>query len=471
MEIPCNRTQISWRRTTMNAPLRGYTLDFIRSMLTEEAGKVSGWFQDLALRSTFQPAFSLPQKYAVGFEASLRAIDPGGNSVAPASLFGPVQNYAEATMLDMLATTIHVHNFFSRRPSHGVLFVNLHPEVLLDCRNSAEFLSSLFSYYEVAPKKVVIDIPGAVLQDARLTDAITCYQGLGCMISVDDFGVDNGDLDSVVHASPAIVKIGRSVVTKAMKDPHTRQILPRAVSMLHEMGTLVLMEGVESEEQALVAIDADADFASGYYFGPHIDGVADFSHPHELLNGLWKNYSKRIGTGPAAEQGTRASLLNETLHSSRSKSLSKASPAEIARYREQRRPYLAAIQAIAQKVRTGAAIETSCDDFLELPGAIRCFLLDGSGKFIGTDVYSKRPPERQSADFYSGSAHHEGDWSRRDFFRRAIKEPEVVQTTRQQCSLTGYRNCVTFSMATRISPAKQIVVCGDVDWSMHANIH
>jgi EAL domain-containing protein (putative c-di-GMP-specific phosphodiesterase class I) len=372
-------------------------------------------------------------------------------------------------MLDMLATTIHVHNFFSRRPSHGVLFVNLHPEVLLDCRNSAAYLAALFSHYEVAPKKVAIDIPGTVLRDERLEDAIACYQGLGCLISVDDFGVDNGDLDSVVRASPAIVKIGRSVVTKAMRDSHTRHILPQAVSMLHEMGTLVLMEGLESEEQALLAIDADADFASGYYFGPHVEGVAEFSHPHELLNGLWKNYGKRSAAARPAEQATRTSLENEALHSSKAISLRKASPADIARYREQRRPYLAAIRAVAQKIRTGEIIEAACDDFLALPGAIRCFLLDGSGKLMSTDVHSRHPPERQTADFYSASAHHEGDWSRRDFFRRAIKEPEVVQATRQQCSLTGYRKCVTFSMATRIGQGKLVVVCGDVDWSMHAN--
>ncbi|MEO8005519.1 MAG: EAL domain-containing protein [Betaproteobacteria bacterium] len=454
----------------MNAPMCGYTLDFIQSMVTEEAGKASGWFQDLELRSVFQPTFSLPQKYAVGFEASLRAIDPGGNSVAPLTLFGPVQNYAEAAMLDMLATTIHVHNFFSHRPSHGVLFVNLHPEVLLDFGNSAKFLSSLFSHYEIAPKKVAIDIPGAVLRDERLSDAIACYQGLGCLISVDDFGVDNGDLDSVAHASPAVVKLGRSVVTKAMQDSHTRQVLPQAVSMLHEMGTLVQMEGIESEEQALLAIEADADFASGYYFGPHVDGVADFSHPNELLNGLWKNYSKRSVAARPADHGTRASLQNEALHSSTAKSLRKASPADIARYREQRRPYLAAIQALAQKVSAGAAIESACDDFLGLPGAIRCFLLDGGGKLVNADVFTSRPPERQSADFYSASARHEGDWSRRDFFRRAIQEPEVVQATRQQCSLTGYRNCVTFSIATRIGHEKQVVVCGDVDWSTHANM-
>jgi EAL domain-containing protein (putative c-di-GMP-specific phosphodiesterase class I) len=454
----------------MNAPLRGYTLDFIQSMLTEQSGRASGWFQDLELKSVFQPAFSLPQKRAVGFEASLRAVDPKNKPVSPETLFGPVQNYAETAMLDMLSATIHVHNFFSRRPSQGVLFINLHPEVFLDFGNSAGFLISLFGHYEVAPQKVMIDIPGSVLENERVGDAIACYRNLGCPICVDDFGVDNANLDSIGHTAPAIVKIGRSVVTEAMKEQRTRQSLPRAVSLLHEMGTLVLMEGLESRDQALLAIELDADFGSGYFFGPLVDGVGEFTEPNDLLNKLWNSYREQRISGRPDERVTRVSLENETLHSSRA-GLRKASPADIARYRQQRHPYLAAVQNIAAKVRSGTALESSCDDFLGLGGAIRCFLLDGSGRQIGADLFSARPPARQSVDFYSMAASNEGDWSRRDFFRRAINEPEVVQATRQYCSLTGYRHCVTFSMATKVNNDKPVVICGDVDWSTHAQIH
>ena len=341
-----------------NAPLRGYTLDFIQSMLTEQSGRASGWFEDLELKSAFQPAFSLPQKHAVGFEASLRAVDPKGKPVSPESLFGPVQNFAETAMLDMLSTTIHVHNFFSRRPTHGLLFINLHPEVLLDFGNSAGFLASLFGHYEVAPQKVMIDIPGSVLEHERLDDAIARYRELGCLISVDDFGVDNANLDSIWHTAPAIVKIGPSVVTAAIKEERTRRMLPRAVSLLHEMGTLVLMEGLESEDHALLAIDADADFGSGYHFGPHVEGVQEYSEPQDILKKMWDSYREKRVSVRSDERATRGSLENEALHTSPGSGLRKASATDIARYRQQRHPYLAGIQKTAVKVRSGAALES-----------------------------------------------------------------------------------------------------------------
>src|SRR5688572_1011223 len=130
----------------MIVPVRKYSLDFIQSMLSEEAGRVSGWINDLELRSVFQPTFSLPHKRAIGFEANLRGADSKGRPIAPQQLFGPVENFAEAMMLDMLCTTVHVQNYFKPAPPHGLLLINLHPEVLLDYGNSAEFLVELFRH-------------------------------------------------------------------------------------------------------------------------------------------------------------------------------------------------------------------------------------------------------------------------------------------------------------------------------------
>jgi hypothetical protein len=112
-------------------------------------------------------------------------------------------------------------------------------------------------------------------------------------------------------------------------------------------------------------------------------------------------------------------------------------------------------------------METSCDDFLALPGAIRCYALDGAGSETGVEVRAPTPPEKNGTDFMALAGKVKGNWSRREFFRRAVKEPGIVQVTRQYCSLTGYTNCVTFSIAVTVAH-KPVVLCGDVDWTLHA---
>ncbi len=461
----------------MNAPTQGYTLGFIQSMLTNNSGIASGWFKGMELKTAFQPVFSLPHKRAIGFDASLRGTDSQGKPVAAESLFGPVENFSETSLLDFLCTTMHVHNFFSSGQTHGLLFVNLHPEVFLDSEHTADFVAALIKHFQVPEGRLVIDIPGSVLQDKRLGAPLDQYRQLGCLISIDDFGVENTDLDTIWKSAPTLVKMGHAVIADATVDERAQQALPQVVSLLHEMGTLVLMEGVETETQARTAIDADADFAAGFYFGNSYEELTAYAEPASKLENVWNQYQSRRpaattgdGTNRALFESTdRALLEEESLHSSKIRKLRNASPAEISQHREERRPFITAIQHVASRVKSGDYFDTACSEFLVLPDAIRCYMLDASGRQINIDVAAPKAPTAQGVNFDALAAPAEANWSRREFFRRALKGPEIAQVTRQYCSLSGYTHCVTFSVATTVR-GKPVVVCGDVDWSSHAGV-
>lgn len=454
----------------MSTPFPGYTLDFMRSMLTEQSGRASGWFKDMELRTLFQPMFSLPHKKAFGFEANLRGAADDGSVVAPESPFAPNGNFSETCLLDLLGTTVHVHNFAARGDAPALLFLNLHPEVFLDFRHSAGFLASLFDHYRIPRHRVVLDIPSFLLKIELLDATIDAYRTIGCLISIDDLGVDNADLDSVVRTNPDIVKIDHEVVAGAIASEPVRRTLLHAVSLLHEMGTLVLLEGIESEAEALLAIETDADFASGFYFGPMFEDVDRFAEPGHVLEGLWRRYRERPEPSHLAAAEDRTPLDEDVLHSSHVKKLRSASPSDIHRYRDERRPFIAAIQHAGALMEAGAGFEAACAGFLKLDGAIRCFLLDAEGAQVGPALAGSFAPEPQAVNFCDLVEPVEGNWSRRDFFRRAMHEPEIVQVTRRYRSLNGYVRCVTFSIAARVDN-KPVVVCGDVDWSTHAGVH
>ncbi|MEO8158386.1 MAG: EAL domain-containing protein [Betaproteobacteria bacterium] len=454
----------------MSTQFPGYTLSFVQSMLTEQAGQASGWFKDLELRTVFQPAFSLPHKKAVGFQANLRGADEDGSAVDPAAMFGPVDNFSETCLLDLLGATMHVHNFASSSNPPGLLFLNLHPEVFLDHAHSAQFLGTLFEHYGIARHRVVLDIPAYLLKLEQLDAAAAEYRALGCLICIDDLGIEDADMDTVIRTGPDIVKIDHGVVAGAVANESVRKRLLHAVSLLHEMGTLVLLERLESESEALMAIEADADLASGFYFGPLYDNVGEYDDPGRVLDDLWDRYKEKLAPDHALGAQSRTVLDEDALHSSHIKKLRSASPGDIHRYRDERRPFIAAIQHADALMQEGADFDTACRDFLKLDGAIRCFLLGGDGGQIGAELAVAGAPAPQAVNFSDLIEHVDGDWSRRDFFRRAMQEPEVVQVTRRYRSLAGYAHCVTFSIATTVD-GKPVVICGDVDWSTHANTH
>ncbi|HEX4987054.1 MAG TPA: EAL domain-containing protein [Burkholderiales bacterium] len=451
----------------MDKTFPGYSLDFIHSMISEASGRTSGWINDLELRSVFQPAFSLHYRSMMGCEASLRSLDEGGRPVSPQALFGPTRNFAETAMLDLLCAALHVRNYVKPAPPPGLLLLNLHPEVLLDSGNTARFLSELFRHHGLAGGKVMLDVPGAALGHAALGDAVAAYRQLGCLVAVDDFGADNNDLDTIWHVKPAVVKIDRTVTAAAASDTRPFQVLQKGVSLLHEMGILVLMEGLEQESEVLVALESDADFGSGFHLGAMHDSVAAIPESAGLLDGLWGKLARAPARGQAPSAADRSTLEDGVLRSSNVRKFRNASSEEIGRHREQRRPYLNAIHDLAARLQSGAGLEEAGREFLALPGAIRCYTLDGEGMQTAPAVMARVLPPRQGMDFQALYRNQTANWSRRDFFRRAVREPGVAQVTRRYCSPMGYAHCVTFSVAVRAGN-RPLVVCCDVDWTHHA---
>ncbi|WP_420797856.1 EAL domain-containing protein [Halorhodospira halochloris] len=59
-----------------------------------------------------------------------------------------------------------------------------------------------------------------------------------------------------------MVKLDRSLIQRAVEEhaEAQRRILNNPVALIHEAGSLVVLEGVETEHQALTALDADIDF-------------------------------------------------------------------------------------------------------------------------------------------------------------------------------------------------------------------
>src|SRR5258708_39869162 len=55
---------------------------------------------------------------------------------------------------------------------------------------------------------------------------------------------------------------------------HIERVVPGLVSLLHESGQLVLMGGLSTERDALIALECNVDFAQGAYFaGPSVEAV------------------------------------------------------------------------------------------------------------------------------------------------------------------------------------------------------
>jgi EAL domain-containing protein (putative c-di-GMP-specific phosphodiesterase class I) len=408
-------------------------LEAIQSRIRSENGRFSAEFGGLRLTSHFQPIFSVAHSRVVGYEALMRASDAQGSPVGPLQVFGRSTDFSTTLLLDRLSRTVHVRNFQAMSRMPDWLFLNVNAEVFLQSMHHGDFFADLLQATGFPAHRVVTEVlEQGMLDEVRLAEAVKFFRDKGFLIALDDFGAGHSNFDRIWNLQPDIVKLDRSMIAKAGANLRIRRMMPVMVSLLHEAGSLVLMEGVETETEALIAMDADADFVQGYYFAKPQPALAAADDSRELFDGLWQDF--REVTLP-----------------------------EVSGQKQEIGPYRNAIGYAASLLESGIPLAQSAGGFLQLPGAERCFLLDRDGRQIGHNIINDHHPPQVDGRYAPLLNADGANWSRRYYFRRALDHPGKVQVTRPYLSITGANQCITVSIGIRLH-GETLVLCGDVNW-------
>lgn len=396
-------------------------------------GKITGQFLDFTVSSAFQPIYSLSHRNPVGYEALCRPNNADGISISPLSLFGQVKDESDNVLLDRLCRAVHMKNF-SRFMDKSWIFLNVNPLVTVLGKNYGAFFSELLEHNHILPGQVVIEIlEQGIYDESILSSAVNYYKSMGCLIAIDDFGASHSNFDRIWNIQPDIVKFDRSIIVQAETNPVIRKALPSLVGLIQELGCIALMEGVETEQQALIAIDSNVDLVQGYYFGYPRSVLVEHSEQSNVLSQLRDKHT----TFSAA---TRA------------------------RYRDAVDQCLIEFRAVLQIIKTGLERhEKCCDKLLALPSVIRLYFLDEEGNQIGKNIQKVQSPECADPRYTPLLEAVGANWSRRYYFRQAMLNPGEVQLTRPYRSLTGKGQCITISALVE-PPGGKLVVCLDMDW-------
>ena len=409
-------------------------LDQIEAATQSLSNEVIGHYRGLRLISHFQPIFSLVHKRPVGYEALLRAQNQAGNYIPPLELFHMVSDEEETVFLDRLSRNLHLRNFLPTADETSWIFLNVNPQVTVGGKRYGPYFSELLERYQIPPHRIVVEILEANIHDeSLLAEAVDYYKNLGCLVAIDDFGAGHSNFDRIWRLSPQIVKLDRSMIAQAAHNISVRRVLPNLVSLLHESGSLALMEGIETEEEALIAMDSGIDFVQGYYFGRPQKSLLGAGQNTEVLPQLcdrFKNFTQKISE----------------------------------KYHAELQEYVSKFLHAAGLIEKGAAAESACIELLRKPKAERCYLLNQEGKQLGINLTSPLRNTREDPRFKPLADARDAIWSRRPYFRRAISNPGEVQISRPYLSIAGANMCVTLSLLIGTGQNKQVLCC-DLDWN------
>ena len=88
----------------------------------------------------------------------------------------------------------------------------------------------------------------------------------GIMFYLDDFGTGYSNLERILTCPFETIKFDKSMLYKGMTDKAMDSIVTTMVDVLKESDKVMLVEGVETEEQSEYSINRGFDFIQGFKY-------------------------------------------------------------------------------------------------------------------------------------------------------------------------------------------------------------
>ncbi|QFJ54956.1 GGDEF domain-containing protein [Pseudobutyrivibrio xylanivorans] len=129
-------------------------------------------------------------------------------------------------------------------------------------------LVSLVEKYHIDPSRLKIEITESIFmtEKERQIEIITSLKEYGFLIEIDDFGSGYSSLNMLKEVPADILKMDMAFLSVDKNQNRGRKIVNTIITLAKALGMMVIIEGVETEEQLDYLKGTGADYLQGYYF-------------------------------------------------------------------------------------------------------------------------------------------------------------------------------------------------------------
>ncbi|MBF0271537.1 MAG: EAL domain-containing protein [Magnetococcales bacterium] len=422
-----------------NSPggLKSTNLDMLERQIFQRDGVFQADFHSWRVGTFFQRVYSTTHQRGVGFEAFCRAIEPDGMTRSASSIFSSISDPEDVIQMDRMRMLLHFKNFMASEIEDRWLITNLHPRVMLGVKDpDVKFLAEVLEHTGFPPHQLVIALrEHAGNFETVLTRTMAQLKELGCLVLFDDFRAESANLDRLWRLSPDIVKLDRSLIDNALRSGRAKRMLFKLVSLIHASGGLVLMEKIETEQEAFLVMRLEADFVQGRYFG-NMESRATRRSAVDW-DGAFRNLASHC----------EREVFKEVHHHN----------LEMGQYTNE---FMECAWAVADDV----PLEEAAIRLVKMNGVERVYLLDHKGLQVSQNVFPEEKLKRVDPRHKPLWDSYGATWTRRTSFYSAIQNPGVVQISPPYRSNTSLNICTTLSVSLR-KGSHAYVLCCDVEWN------
>jgi len=130
-------------------------------------------------------------------------------------------------------------------------------------------VQAILDQHGLAPGRLMLDVTESVLSDdiPGTGAALDELARLGVLLALDDVGTGFASLHRILRLPIHVLKIDRAFVGALPDSAHARAVVAGVTAMAHELGKVVIAEGVETDAQLEAVTGLGCDFGQGYLFG------------------------------------------------------------------------------------------------------------------------------------------------------------------------------------------------------------
>ncbi len=221
----------------------------------------------------YQPIVTLPDRSVVGAEALIRWRDEDGEQIPP-STFIPLAE--EAGMIGQIT------RFMLRRVTYELAgLIQAHPDFRVSINISAsdlddpEFFETLAAMLErtrIDPRCIILELTehAAARRDPAV-NGTRLLRSRGHRVYIDDFGTGFANLSYLNALSIDALKIDRSFTETIGEGRQRSPVLPQILAMARALNLDLVVEGIETEEQAAWFAAQSVAYAQGWLFYRPVD--------------------------------------------------------------------------------------------------------------------------------------------------------------------------------------------------------
>ena len=215
----------------------------------------------------FQPIIGEKQKI-FGFESFVRARALDGSIIGGDKIIKASKALNIEFMIDR-HLQVQAVKTFADSDCTGFLFVNFFPGFIHRPAVYLEGLSEAAKMFGIVPKHLVLEFTRSeTSRDMKHLKSVCDYARLqGYSIALDDITTIDNAKKLVSEIRPDFVKIDSQALGK-LDSTATRSIISQIVEMVHAIGSIIIAEGVETEESYEQLKFLGVDLFQGYYFSP-----------------------------------------------------------------------------------------------------------------------------------------------------------------------------------------------------------